>query len=282
MVKGYINECLESISAQIISTPDVSVDILIGIDNCEKTAEMLNVILPLFSNIRAFYFHEHLGPYIIRNTLSVISDADYLVFFDADDIMPKAFLQNLIKPFEMYDIIRFGLRDFIEIIDESKNLERVFDKSRIRQFQNNVVKQHNNSLGVEPSFFNKLYNLRKSKYFKIDRYINFFYGMFKRKKSGVFAIKRSLFYDMNGFRAWPVQADVEFIARAKLLNIKQFMLPKEVDFLRRIHTENLTSDYHVGMDSQIRKTYQLKSKKSMYENEKMVTNFNYTEINISE
>ncbi len=274
----YLGECLMSIRDQQISTPDISFDILIGIDFCEATLGLLTSILPQFPKARVFYFQEHLGPYVIRNTLATISQANYLVFFDSDDIMPPFFLQGLIEPFKLNDIVRFGLTDFVDLLDRSNEPRRVFNRSKIKQFEKNLNKHHAILFKGEPSFSKKILSLKNSKYLKIARYLHFAAGLYKRRKSGVFAIKKSLFYDMDGYKAWPVQADVEFMARARLRNIKEVMLPKRLNFLRRIHTGNLTSNYHIGMGSIIRQEYERKSKKSIHENDDMVVSLNYTEI----
>jgi len=75
-----------------------------------------------------------------------------------------------------------------------------------------------------------------------------------------------------------VQADIEFISRAILVNKYAITSPENIWFLRRIHNHNITSNYNLGMSSQIRKEYQIKSKTSIYQTEPFIINSNYSEI----
>ena len=273
----YLEECLKSVNQQIITAPSVEFEILLGLDNCTETLTLIKKIIKELPNTKAIYFNEHLGPYVIRNTLASISNSDYFVFFDADDIMPQGFLQSMVKSFETHDLVRFGVKDFIEEFDGSQS-RQIFNKNKIKQFQKQTLKQQAAALESGYNFFKKLSDFRESKYFKIDSYLKYINGKLTRRKSGVFAVTKAVFFQLGGYKAWPIEADVEFVKRAKWLNVSETMLPVEMDFLRRIHKNNLTSDYTMGMKSQLRRGYQLKSKTSVYEHEAIVTSSNYKEI----
>ncbi len=87
--EDYIIECLNSI---LESSSEHNVEILVGIDSCEKTLNLIksNKFDP---KIRFYYSQENVGPYVIKNSLSKISQSEKLLFFDSDDIMMK----NMVK-----------------------------------------------------------------------------------------------------------------------------------------------------------------------------------------
>lgn len=86
----YILECYESVKNQI-PVPGYSVDIRIGVDGCQKTADVLR------KNKIPFYWSEkNVGAYIMRNSLCAVAPADMYSIFDADDTMfPDYLLKTL-------------------------------------------------------------------------------------------------------------------------------------------------------------------------------------------
>jgi glycosyltransferase involved in cell wall biosynthesis len=87
----FVTRYLQSIAKQTIE-PD---NVLIGIDNCEQTRRNLQKAKPFTNQVKTFWFPEHCGPYLIRNTLAEISDADVLLFFDIDDEMMPQYVARL-------------------------------------------------------------------------------------------------------------------------------------------------------------------------------------------
>jgi hypothetical protein len=71
---------------------------------------------------------------------------------------------------------------------------------------------------------------------------------------GVFAIKKSLLLDMNGFEPWRVAADTDFMIRLNKRGVK-FYFTNEVCFKRRVHNESLTQRKDTGYGSDIRRNY---------------------------
>lgn len=96
---NFLGELFESIKKNKVDFP---FEVLIGIDNCEKTKEYIkDKTFP--PNFFFFYFLENVGPYKIKNTLSEIAKYDNLFFFDSDDIMTDSCLfelNNLITNYE--------------------------------------------------------------------------------------------------------------------------------------------------------------------------------------
>jgi glycosyltransferase involved in cell wall biosynthesis len=106
----YIDECLNSI---IESGKNDSIEILVGIDACEKTVEHIKTkTYPDF--IKFYLFEKNVGPYIIRNTLSKLTNSDKLLFFDSDDIMRKDMITQTIQKLKTYKVVRLKYQDFNE------------------------------------------------------------------------------------------------------------------------------------------------------------------------
>lgn len=87
----YILECYESVKNQI-PVPGYSVDIRIGVDGCQKTADVLR------KNKIPFYWSEkNVGAYIMRNSLMAIAPADCYSIFDADDVMFTNYISSTLS-----------------------------------------------------------------------------------------------------------------------------------------------------------------------------------------
>lgn len=104
----YLNECLISI---IKSIKNLNCEILIGIDGCKKTLDYIKN-KSFDSRIRFFYFDKNVGPYIVKNSLSLESNSNFLVFFDSDDVMTETFIQDIIGKKNTHDLIKPMYLDF--------------------------------------------------------------------------------------------------------------------------------------------------------------------------
>ena len=193
----YIDECVNSI---LESSKNFNVELLIGIDGCEKTLNHIkNKTYPDF--VKFYYFKTNNGPYDIKNTLAKLSSSDNLLFFDSDDIMSQITINEVISNFKSYNIIRLK---YNEIKDG-----KTFNKSNFGE--------------------------------------------------GVFAIKKSLFLNMNGFEPWKVAADSDFMGRLYKKRPKIYHT-KNISFYRRSHSQSLTKRSDTGMSSQLRANYARTSK----------------------
>ena len=104
----YIDECLNSI---IESSQNQNVEVLVGIDSCEETLKHIKTkSYPGF--IKFYLFEKNIGPYIIRNTLSQLTNSDKLLFFDSDDIMEKNMVKNTIERLDKYKVVKLKYQDF--------------------------------------------------------------------------------------------------------------------------------------------------------------------------
>jgi len=105
----YLDECITSILSQ---KNDFNIEVILGIDNCEKT---LNHIInnELYSNIDVYYFYENVGPYVVKNNLIDLVKNENVLFFDSDDIMIEGMLSNFKKTIKECDYVMFNLLNFI-------------------------------------------------------------------------------------------------------------------------------------------------------------------------
>jgi len=104
----YLDESLNSV---INSGKNHNIEILIGIDGCEKTLNYIKQkTYPDF--VKFYYFSSNNGPYIVKNTLSQIVNSDKILFFDSDDITEKESIQKLITLSRDYQVVRPKYVDF--------------------------------------------------------------------------------------------------------------------------------------------------------------------------
>jgi len=105
--EDYIEECLDSIEAQRCHK-----EILVGVDGCEKTLEVLKRIRTKYSNIRIFWFSENVGTSIIKNTLVKYAKHNIISFFDSDDIMESHYADYIVENISPTSIVRFRFKNF--------------------------------------------------------------------------------------------------------------------------------------------------------------------------
>ena len=103
----YIDESLNTI---INSGKNHNIEILVGIDGCEKTLDYIKQkTYPDF--VKFYYFTTNNGPYSIKNSLAQISNSDSLLFFDSDDIMTESTINEIISNIGHYDMVRLKYKE---------------------------------------------------------------------------------------------------------------------------------------------------------------------------
>jgi len=103
--KEFVKECLDSIEKQTYK----NYEILLGVDNCEETWRELQLIRCIDENsnrLHTYFFSEHYGLFVVRNTLATLAKYDYLTFFDIDDIMFGNFLDQIDTVASVSDIVK--------------------------------------------------------------------------------------------------------------------------------------------------------------------------------
>lgn len=107
----FLPELIDSI---IKSKFERKYEILIGIDNCEKTLDfILNENFP--KNFEFFFFLENQGPYLIKNTLVEICQFDKILFFDSDDVILPNLFEEIYNQLDQYDLIKPKYINFEDI-----------------------------------------------------------------------------------------------------------------------------------------------------------------------
>lgn len=133
----YIKECLDSIAQQSWFQVNQNYEILIGIDNCQKTLRQVKKIMKNYKNLRVFMMRSNEGAYITINSLFYLAKYDYVVRFDADDIMHSNCIQESVSMMSFYDYVRFKFRNFYE--DTEGRRPEVQIGHAIGMFRKNVI-----------------------------------------------------------------------------------------------------------------------------------------------
>ena len=103
----YLDESLNSI---INSGKNHNIEILVGIDGCEKTLNYVKQkTYPDF--VKFHYFNSNNGPYDIKNTLTKTSNSEKIIFFDSDDIMTDSTITEVINNLGGYDLVRLKYKE---------------------------------------------------------------------------------------------------------------------------------------------------------------------------
>lgn len=110
----FIKECLDSIEQQTWFRERDNWEILVGVDNDPETMRYLRKIMPNYRHIRVFMMNSNEGTYITINSLFYLAKYDYVVRFDADDIMNANCIEEAMSLRNMYDFVRFKFRNFYE------------------------------------------------------------------------------------------------------------------------------------------------------------------------
>jgi len=119
----YLTECFNSI---INTTKGFNIEILVGIDSCNKSLEFISS-KNYPDNFRFYFFEENNGPYVVFNTLSNIASSDYLLFFGSDDVMNQNMIGNILKRISFCDFIRSSYVEFKDGGKRDPNGKRIYE-----------------------------------------------------------------------------------------------------------------------------------------------------------
>jgi len=119
----YLTECFNSI---INTTKGFDIEILVGIDSCNKSLEFISS-KNYPDNFRFYFFEENNGPYVVFNTLSNIASSDYLLFFGSDDVMNQNMIGNILKRISFCDFIRSSYVEFKDGGKRDPNGKRIYE-----------------------------------------------------------------------------------------------------------------------------------------------------------
>jgi glycosyltransferase involved in cell wall biosynthesis len=152
---NFIDETINSI---IKSGIDRKIEILIGIDACEKTLKHIKTKnYPEF--VKFYFFSENNGPYVIKNSLSKIAESDKLLFFDTDDVMNDIMINVIIDELSKNICVKPRYKDFGgQSLGGSKYGEGVFGiKKEVFLTMNGF---ENWRVAADSDFMGRLYKMR--------------------------------------------------------------------------------------------------------------------------
>lgn len=115
---SYLQECLDSV---LLSVKNLDCEILVGIDGCKETLNYIKT-KKFDSRIKFYFFEKNVGPYIIKNSLSNISNSEIILFFDSDDIMSENMVADMLELHKTKDIIKPRYYDFIDNVNNHKKI----------------------------------------------------------------------------------------------------------------------------------------------------------------
>jgi hypothetical protein len=108
----YIEECLDSIMLQDYFLNNYDYEILLGIDGCDETLNMIKKIQGKYHNLRVFYMEKNMGTYVTSNTLIKHTKYGRIIRFDSDDIMLPDMVSRVDNRLTSNDVVRLGFYDF--------------------------------------------------------------------------------------------------------------------------------------------------------------------------
>jgi len=79
----YLGPCLSSVFSQDCS----ALEVIVGVDGCPDTLKEIARLRPTLPPMRVLWGEKCKGAYVTRNTLAHESRGEFLIFFDADDLM---------------------------------------------------------------------------------------------------------------------------------------------------------------------------------------------------
>jgi len=179
---AWLQQCIASIAAQTLPR-SWNLRILLGVDACPSTmgaAKRLHV-----PGLQVTYFPEHVGPYVIFNSLASGSRSDILVRFDADDVMLDDYLRAQLDIFPARSV-PFITQTWSIYVNE--NLQPACSV------------------------------LANGKTTRPD-------GRRATGSDGQFAMSQAVWTRLGSFRAWWCHADSEFLRRAEWAGVKKRVIP---------------------------------------------------------
>lgn len=114
MVSDYIEECLDSIEIQTYFVNNNNFEVLVGVDNCQKTLNKLLEIKHKYRNFEIFMMNSNKGTYITSNTLLCNVKNNHIIRFDSDDVMKPELVNEVMHFVDEFNVIRFKYDKLID------------------------------------------------------------------------------------------------------------------------------------------------------------------------
>lgn len=114
---NFLEECIDSVVNQ--NNSNIKQEILLGIDHCEDTYQLVLSSELIKKHCKVFNFEKNVGTYLVLNSLITSATYDNILFFGADDIMFNGLLHEAIDELKYFDIIRWKYYNFQNSIENS-------------------------------------------------------------------------------------------------------------------------------------------------------------------
>lgn len=110
-VQDYILQTIDSILESQVDYVDL--EILVGVDNDRRCLSQLSNG-NLSDKVKVYFSSENVGPYIITNSLMMMSKHDTLIIFGGDDFASKNMLSITSREIDKCDILRWNCKKIYE------------------------------------------------------------------------------------------------------------------------------------------------------------------------
>lgn len=178
----WLQQSIASIATQSLPR-SWNLGIHLGVDACPSTMETARHLhVP---GLQVTYFPEHVGPYVIFNSLASRSRSDVLVRFDADDVMLEGYLRAQLEIFPAKSF-PFITQTWSIYVDE-----------RLRPTCSVLA----NGKTTRPD------------------------GRRAAGSDGQFAMSQAVWERLGSFRAWWCHADSDFLRRAEWAGVTKRVIP---------------------------------------------------------
>jgi glycosyltransferase involved in cell wall biosynthesis len=169
----WLGNCIASVLSQRLPA-GWSLGVAVGIDACPATLAMASRFAHS-SRVAFRYFPDHVGPYVVYNSLACVTRADVIARFDADDIMLPGYLAAQVGLLDQ-ELRPMIVRTWSTFVDEALQPHAALLADGTR-------------LGPD--------------------------GHRRNTSDGQFLMTRAVFTRLGGFQGWPCHADTEFLQRAR-------------------------------------------------------------------
>ena len=119
---AFIEQTLQSI---LTDPQSKHYEILVGIDECYQTLQLLKQKIHTYPpNVTFYFFKTNVGPYLIKNSLVQIAQTEKILFFDSEDIFYPRVIPQIINALDRFDLVRFLFNSFLGkkmLIEHPKN-----------------------------------------------------------------------------------------------------------------------------------------------------------------
>lgn len=111
----YISKCMESVLAQTYETLEI---VVINDGSTDRSSQLIMDFIRKDKRIK-FFSQVNAGVGVARNKGILNATGKYILFLDADDILSKNYVENLMK-YKKYDLVVSGIR----LVSREKKIEK--------------------------------------------------------------------------------------------------------------------------------------------------------------